>query len=92
MNRAIFGLMAFLLLQSLAHAAGGGPAALTLYGTPAEARWAPFYPDMPACDDTGVLSTISGRFAQTQREFWNPDLSIDDIRPGARNRLPVQRP
>jgi hypothetical protein len=75
--RAIFfGLIPFLLLQSLACAAGGGPTPLTLYGTPAEARWAPFYPDMPACDDTGVLSTISGRFGQTQREYWNPDLSI----------------
>ena len=31
---------------------------------------------MPACDDGGVLSTISGRFAQTQREFWNPQLAI----------------
>lgn len=77
MIRAIFfGLMAFLLLQSLARAAGGGPTPLTLYETPAEAHWAPYYPDMPACDDTGVLSTISGRFAQTQREYWNPDLSI----------------
>ena len=43
---------------------------------PAEARWAPFYANMPACDDGGVLSTISGRFAETQREFWNSQLAI----------------
>ena len=44
---------------------------------PAEARWAPFYGNMPVCDDSGVLSTISGRFGQTQREFWNSQLAID---------------
>jgi hypothetical protein len=43
---------------------------------PAEARWSPFFANMPGCDDAGVLSTISGRFAQTQREFWNPQLAI----------------
>jgi hypothetical protein len=31
---------------------------------------------MPACNDPGVLSTISGRFGQTQREFWDPNLAI----------------
>ena len=90
MNRAIFGLIAFILLQSLARAAGGGPTPLTLYETPAEAHWAPYYPDMPACDDTGVLSTISGRFAQTQREYWNPDLAIntfDRVREIAKGRV-----
>ena len=54
----------------------GGPAQLNLYDTPAEARWAPFFDNMPACDDGGVLSTISGRFFGTQREFWNSNLSI----------------
>jgi hypothetical protein len=56
--------------------AGGGPAQLNLYDTPAEARWAPFFDDMPACEDSGVLSTISSRFAGTQREFWNSNLAI----------------
>ena len=56
--------------------AGSGPAQLNLYDTPAEARWAPFFDDMPACEDSGVLSTISGRFAGTQREFWNSNLAI----------------
>jgi hypothetical protein len=67
--------MAFFLLVPLARA-GEGPAQLNLYDTPAEARWAPFFDDMPACDDSGVLSTISGRFAGTQREFWNSNLAI----------------
>ena len=73
---AVLSLLSFLTLQPLAHAAGG-PAALTQYGVPAELRWAPFSGDMPVCDDSGVLSTISGRFGQTQREFWNSQLSID---------------
>ena len=75
LKRAIFGLMASFLLVPSAWA-GGGPAQLNLYDTPAEARWAPFFADMPACDDSGVLSTISGRFAGTQREFWNSNLAI----------------
>ncbi len=75
MNRTIFGLLAFLLLHSVARA-GGGPAELNQYDVPAEARWAPFGANMPACDDSGVLSTITGRFGQTQREFWNSELAI----------------
>jgi len=76
LDRAFLSLLAFLALQLAAHA-GGGPAAITQYQVPAEARWAPFYGDMPVCDDSGVLSTISGRFGQTQREFWNSQLAID---------------
>jgi hypothetical protein len=75
LKRAIFGLMAFFILVPLARA-GGGPAQLNLYDTPAEARWAPFFNDMPPCEDAGVLSTISGRFAGTQHEFWNSNLAI----------------
>ena len=75
MNRAIFGLLAFLLLNGVARA-GGGPAELNQYDVPAEARWAPFFANMPTCDDGGVLSTISGRFGQTQQEFWNSQLAI----------------
>jgi hypothetical protein len=75
LNRAIFGLLAVLLLPTLARAAGG-PAELNQYDVPAEARWAPFFATMPACDDGGVLSTISGRFGETQQEFWNSQLGI----------------
>jgi hypothetical protein len=78
LTRAIvFGFAALLALSSLARA-GGGPAQVSSqYGVPAEARWSPFSPDMPSCEDSGVLSTISGRFGQTQREFWNSQLAID---------------
>jgi hypothetical protein len=75
LKKVVFGLIALFILVPLAHA-GGGPAQLNLYDTPAEARWAPFFDDMPPCDDSGVLSTISGRFAGTQREFWNSNLAI----------------
>lgn len=74
MKRAIFGLVAFLLFNTFALA--GGPAELNLYDTPAEARWRPYIANMPTCDNSGVLSTISGQFAQTQRDFWDPQLSI----------------
>jgi hypothetical protein len=75
LNRAVFSVLAFLLLNTLART-GGGPAELNLYDVPAEARWRPFIADMPTCDNSWVLSSISGRFAQTQREFWDPQLSI----------------
>lgn len=73
--KAIFGLLAILFLPAAARA-GGGPAELNIYDVPAEARWAPFYANMPVCDDGGVLSTISGRFASTQQEFWHSSLAI----------------
>ena len=76
LNRAIFGLLAVLFLGGAVARAAGGPAELNQYDVPAEARWAPFSGDMPACDDGSVLSTITGRFGQTQREFWNSELSI----------------
>jgi hypothetical protein len=67
MLRAIFG---FLALVGSLSAACAGPAELSLYGTPAEARWAPFHSTLPACDDSGVLSTITGRFAETENTYW----------------------
>jgi len=77
LNWAIFGLLAFLLLDGAAQA--GGPAELNQYDVPAEARWAPFSGDLPACDDGGVLSTISSRFDRTQQEFWRSDLAISSF-------------
>jgi hypothetical protein len=76
MRRAIIGFLLLLGLQSLAHAAGDIARGDMVYGVPAGARWAPFWAQLPICDDPGVLSTISSRFAQTQREFWDPQLSI----------------
>jgi hypothetical protein len=72
MVRAIIGILALLGALSLARAASG-PAEDSIYGTPAEARWAPFhanYANVPACDDFAVLSKIVGRFADTENEYW----------------------
>jgi hypothetical protein len=77
LNRAIFGLLALLLLDAVARA--GGPAELNQYDVPAEARWAPFSSDMPACEAAGVLAAVSSRFNQTQREFWNSQLAISSF-------------
>ena len=75
MVRAIFGLLLLVGLASGA-SAQSGPAEDSMYGTPAEARWAPFFATLPKCDDAGVLSTISGRFAQTENTFWGGEHAI----------------
>ncbi len=69
MVRAIIGLMLLLGLGSAA-SAQSGPADDSLYGTPAEARWAPFFAALPKCDDGSVLSTITSRFSETENTFW----------------------
>jgi hypothetical protein len=43
---------------------------------PAEQRYLPYSGVVPACDDPGVLSDISSRFAQKESEFWNSSLQI----------------
>jgi len=64
--------LAFMLLlgSSTLAAAQRGPAEDSIYGAPAEARWAPFYADLPACGDPNVLNRINNRFDQTEREYW----------------------
>jgi hypothetical protein len=82
MLRAIIGWLAIFGAVSLAHAASG-PLPITQYETPAGARWAPFSSDLPKCDDGNVTSTISGRFNQTENEFWggkNAVLGFERIR------------
>jgi hypothetical protein len=69
MVRAIFASLLLLGLASTA-SAQSGPADNSLYGTPAEARWAPFYADLPKCDDASVLSTITSRFGEAENTFW----------------------
>jgi hypothetical protein len=69
MLRAITGWLATFAAVSLANAASG-PQPITQYETPAEACWAPFSSDLPKCDDSGVISTISDRFDRTETEFW----------------------
>ncbi len=75
MVRAIFGLLLLVALPSAAWAQSG-PADNSLYGTPSEARWSPFSAVLPTCDDPGVLSTITGRFAQTENTFWGGNHAI----------------
>jgi hypothetical protein len=79
MVRAIIGFLAFIGAPALAQAAGG-PFEDSIYGTPAEARWAPFhanYANVPACDDPAVLSTVTGRFDETESTYWGSAHAID---------------
>lgn len=43
---------------------------------PAEERYHPWTGVLPGCDDPGVLSTISDRFAQTEGEYWNSSIRL----------------
>ena len=43
---------------------------------PAEKRYYDYDGDLPACQDTGVLGTISARFARKESEYWNTSLEI----------------
>src|SRR5579871_3708572 len=76
MMRAFLAMLALIALAASAQAQSG-PADNSLYGTPSEARWAPFFGDMPACDDNGVLSTVSSRFSQADSIFWNTGRAIE---------------
>ncbi len=69
MVRTIVVLLALLGSLSLARAQSG-PADITLYETPSEARWAPFFGDLPKCEDSWVLYTIMNRFAETENTYW----------------------
>ena len=70
MIRAILGLALLLGLASGA-SAQSGPVDDSIYGTPSEGRWAPFFAVMPACDDPGVLGQISDLFSQSETIYWN---------------------
>lgn len=75
MARAIL-LLAMMLGLVSGAAAQSGPAEDSPYGTPAEARHAPFFAVMPACDDPGVLGQISDRFSQAETIFWDGQHAI----------------
>ncbi len=69
MKRLALAFVALVALGAAAHAAG--------YITPSEKRWAPFYASgLPACDDPGVLSTITADFGGKESEYWNSPLQI----------------
>ena len=68
MKRIFVCLAALLVFAASAHAAG--------IIVPAEERYSPYTGVLPACDDPGVLSTISDRFAQKETEFWNSSIRL----------------
>jgi hypothetical protein len=79
MLRTITGFMAMVGVVSLAHAHAPGPQPITQYETPAEARWAPFSSNLPACDEPSVVSTITGRFAEAENTYWGGGNAIESI-------------
>jgi hypothetical protein len=60
--------VAFLALCGAAQAQG--------YSTPAEQRYSPYSANLPACDDPGVLSQITGLFEKKEAGYWNSALQI----------------
>jgi len=75
MKRIFLCMAALFVFAASAHAAG--------IIVPAEERYHPWTGDLPGCDDAGVLSRISDRFAQKEGEFWNSSIrlaSFDRIR------------
>lgn len=43
---------------------------------PAERRYLPWSPDLPACDDAGVLGEIQWRFRDRESVYWQTGLEI----------------
>ena len=68
MKRIFVCLAALFAFAASAHAAG--------IVVPAEERHSPYTGVLPACDDPGVLSTISDRFAQKEGEYWNSSIRL----------------
>src|SRR5947209_7408321 len=77
MLRTLIGFAALLAFAAIAKA---GPFEDSIYGTPAEARWAPFHANLgnvPACDDPSVLDLITSRFSETENTYWGGVHAID---------------
>jgi hypothetical protein len=68
MKRIFVCLAALFVFAACAHAAG--------IIVPAEERYHPWTGVLPACDDAGVVSRISDRFAQRETEFWNSPIRL----------------
>jgi hypothetical protein len=68
MKRIFICLAALFVFATTAQAAG--------IIVPAEERYHSWSGVLPACDDAGVLSRISDRFAQTESEFWNSSIRL----------------
>lgn len=71
---------AFLLLSGFlagcAGYAGGPPHANTRNSDPAEQRLTQFSAILPACDDAGVLGSLSGDFAARESTYWGSNLTL----------------
>ena len=65
--------LALAAASALAVAASG---ALARPVVPAEKRYYDYDGNLPVCGDSGVLSTISSRFARKESEYWNTSLEI----------------
>jgi hypothetical protein len=63
-----------LLLAAVA-ASLSGPAFARVV-VPAEKRFWSYDGELPPCDDPGILSTITDRFADKESEYWNSSLQI----------------
>lgn len=68
MKRILIGLAAFLVFGATAQAGG--------IVVPAEQRYSAYSGDLPSCEDPGVLSRISDRFAQKESGYWNSTLEV----------------
>ena len=82
MQRVFQGLVASLLLAG-AGLPGFAPAASAREVVPAEKHFWSYDGVVPSCDDPGVLSRISDRFAATEHEYWNSSLQVvsyDEVR------------
>ena len=75
MNRTMRGAAAALNLALLLPACLVAPASARPI-TPAERRVSPLTGDMAACNDPFVLSQISIRFGESEREYWASGLEI----------------
>ena len=68
MKRVFVCLLALSAFVASAHAAG--------IIVPAEERYSRYTGVLPPCDDPGVLSRISDRFAQKEGEYWNSSIRL----------------
>ena len=46
---------------------------------PTENRIIPYYGNLPACEDQGVLDTLVSRFASHESSYWSSDLTIVNV-------------
>jgi hypothetical protein len=69
MKRIMICLAALLVFGAAAQAGG--------IVVPAEQRYVAYSGDLPSCEDPGVLSRITDRFAQKESGYWNSALQIN---------------